>query len=172
MAIRIPGARLLRDLPFTFIDKGGRRRRPVDAQIALIPFVDFLMTIVVFLLMSFSASGEIPMAATELPEAENVAPIERAPIVAIDSEQVTVDSRRVAGVRDLGADASLSRIEPLVHDLEVARANWQLLHPGEEWTPRVIVQADRQTDFRVLRKVMFSVAQAGYTSPQLAVRER
>ncbi|HBQ13213.1 MAG TPA: hypothetical protein DEF51_19415 [Myxococcales bacterium] len=169
MAIRSPGARLLRDVPLRFIDgqKGGRKS--VDAQVALIPFIDLLLTVLVFLLMSFSADGLSAQA--DLPAAEHGGPLELAPVVTVDRHGVLVDGRRVADVASLGADARLARIEPLVHDLEVARETWRVLHPGQEFPGRVIVQADRSTDFRVLRKVLFSVGQAGYPGIQLAVAD-
>jgi len=169
MAIRTPGARLLRDVPLRFVEgrKGGRKS--VDAPIALIPFIDLLLTVLVFLLMSFSADGLSAQA--DLPRASHGEALEIAPVVTVDPHGVLVDGRRVADVRGLAADARLTRIEPLVRDLEIARDNHEILHPGEPFPGRVIVQADRGTDFRVLRKVLFSVGQAGYPGIQLAVLE-
>ena len=172
MSIRAPGPRLLRSIPLQFIDTSNRKRRSVDAQITLIPFIDLLLTVVVFLLMSFSATGDIGVVG-DLPDAEHAdADLELAPIVAIDEHHVLVDGHRVADTQALLADARLSRIEPLVHDLETARRNFDLLHPHEEFAGSVVVQADRDVDFRALRKVLFSVAQAGYGGTQLAVRPR
>lgn len=172
MAIGAPGPRLLRDVPFRFIEARGRAKRSVDAQITLVPFIDFLLTVVVFLLMSFSTTGEITVL-PGLPDAANGADdATNAPIVAIDADQVTVDGRRVADTRALLADARLARVEPLVRDLTVARDNWRVLHPGQEAPGNVVVQVSREVDFRAVRKVLFSVAQAGYGGVGLAVRPR
>ncbi|MCA9608819.1 MAG: biopolymer transporter ExbD [Myxococcales bacterium] len=172
MAIRAPGARLLRDVPFRFIEARGREKRSVDAQITLVPFIDFLLTVVVFLLMSFSSSGEITVL-PGLPDAEHGATDATiAPVIAIDADQVTIDGRRVADTRALLADARLARVEPLVRDLEVQRDNWQVLHPGQEAPTDVVVQVSREVDFRAVRKVLFSVTQAGYAGVGLAVRPR
>lgn len=172
MAIEAPGARLLRDLPFRFMATGAREKRSVDAQITLVPFIDFLLTVVVFLLMSFSSSGEISVL-PGLPDAAHGADdATLAPVIAIDADEVTVDGRRVADTRALLADARVARVEPLVHHLEVTRHNWETLHPGQDAPTDVVVQVSREVDFRAVRKVLFSVTQAGYGGVGLAVRPR
>lgn len=161
-AIKVPGARGVGERS---------KKKKVDAHVALVPFIDFLLCVVLFLLMSFSATGEMTVSA-DLPDADHGTTIETAPIIAIDANQVTIDGRRVADTRALLANSNLERIDPLVRDLEIQAANWPLLHPTDEFTGHVIVQADRDVDFRAIRKVLFSVAQAGYGGTQLAVRQR
>ncbi len=161
MTIRAPGASAPK----------ARARRSVDASITLVPFIDFLLTVVVFLLMSFGTSGEITVL-PGLPDAEHGREGPTAPVVAIDADQITVDGRRVADTRTLLASAQVERVEPLVHDLEIQRQNWGALHPGEELPGQVVVQASRDVDYRAVRKVLFSVAQAGYGGVGLAVRPR
>ncbi|MGE0790658.1 MAG: ExbD/TolR family protein [Sandaracinaceae bacterium] len=170
MAIRAPGPRLLARLPFSFIKAGAGRKRPVDAPIALIPFIDLLITVVVFLLISFSASGEAGHL-DELPTAQHGSELELAPVLMVDAHAVTLDGIRVADVHELGRGAELERVEGIVHGLEVARQNFEILHPHDRFDGRVLLVAGRETDYRVVRKVMFSAAQAGYGGVQLAVRE-
>ncbi len=170
MGIRSPGARLLRDVPLSFVKSSGQGRKRVDAPIALIPFVDFLLTVVVFLLMTFSVSGE-SCTLPDLPVAVNGADLELAPIVTIDDDVVTLDGRAVGDTRQLAVGAELERIEPLVAQLEVLRDNWDLLHPNDAFNGQVIIQAGRDVDYRVVRKVVFSLGQAGYGGLSLAVRE-
>lgn len=171
MAIRTPGARLLRDVPLSFVKSGGASKKKVDAAIALIPFIDFLLTVVVFLLMSFSVSGEV-QALDDLPEAANGVDLETAPIVMVTEDVVVLDSRRVADTRVLMANPRLERIDELVRQLEVIRENWHTLHPNQEFPGTVIVEASRDVDYRALRKVMFSISQAGYSGLSFAVRTR
>ena len=61
MAIKRPEPELLRHIPLKFVRErvSGHARKSVDHQIPLIPFIDFLIVLVIFLLMSFSASGEL-----------------------------------------------------------------------------------------------------------------
>ena len=73
--ISVPGRRLLHHIPLRFVQRkvGGGGQRAVNAEIPLIPFIDFLLCIVLFLLASFSATGELPIdKSIKLPNAENV----------------------------------------------------------------------------------------------------
>lgn len=175
MPIKKPGRVLLHHIPLKFVhDKvAGGGRKASDAPIALVPFIDFLVTLVVFLLMSFSASGELLAQRDNLtmPTAVNTVALEIAPIISIDPQVVLLDGRRVADTSSLADDPELTRIEQLVQDLETMRRNWNILHPNDEFTGTVILQADRGVDFRVVKKVMFSTVQAGYTNLSFAVNQ-
>lgn len=175
MPIQTPGRVLLHHIPLKFVHDrvAGGGRKGVDVSIALIPFIDFLITLVVFLLTSFSATGELLAQRPNLvmPEAINVNDLEIAPIIAIDPQVVTLDNRRMADTASLAASPQLERIEQLVQDLETLRRNWSVLHPRDQFTGAVILQADRGVDFRVIKKVMFSAAQAGYTNVNFAVNQ-
>jgi|SRR4051812_38795776 biopolymer transport protein ExbD len=173
MAIRKPGRVLLRGVPLEFVAKKvtGHGRLSSNTEIPLIPFIDFLIVLVVFLLISFSASGELLAQKPNLvmPKAENVVNLEISPVVAIDSIVVTLDGRRMADTATLAADPKVERIEPLIQDLETLKRNWSILHPQEPFPGQVIVQADVAIDFRVIKKIMFSSAQAGYSNVSFAV---
>ena len=54
-------------------------------------------------------------------------------------------------------------------DLETLKRNWSILQPGRPFPGNVILQADIDIDFRVIKKVMFSAAQAGYANVSFAV---
>ena len=63
MAIHEPGRRLMHFVPLKFVQKrvSGGGGRSVAAALNLTSMIDFLFMVVVFLLMTFSASGEIPL---------------------------------------------------------------------------------------------------------------
>src|SRR5690606_8118873 len=107
MPIHNPGKVLLHHIPLKFVHDrvAGGGRKGVDVSIALIPFIDFLVVLVVFLLMSFSASGELLAQRPNLvmPEAANTIDLEIAPIIAIDPQVVTLDNRRMADTQSLAA---------------------------------------------------------------------
>jgi biopolymer transport protein ExbD len=168
-----PGKALLRDIPLRFVSNkvSGHGRKNTNTEIPLIPFIDFLIVLVVFLLISFSASGELlaQKPNLQMPKAENVINIETAPVVAIDTVVVTLDGRRMADTATLAADPKVERIEPLVQDLETLKRNWSILHPQEPFPGQIIMQADVSVDFRVIKKIMFSASQAGYANVSFAV---
>jgi biopolymer transport protein ExbD len=172
MSVAKPQPQLLHHIPLAFVRKraSGAGRKGVDTQIPLVPFIDFLIVLVVFLLSSFSASGELPAARVSLPSAANATDLELAPILAIDAQSVTLDGRRMADTHTLAAStAGMQRIETLVADLETLHRNWSILHPHDAFPGTVIIQADRAIDMRVVKTVMFSAAQAGYANVSFAV---
>ncbi len=176
MAIKRPEPELLRNIPLKFVrDRvSGHGRKEVDHQIPLIPFIDFLIVLVIFLLMSFSASGELiaQQPTITMPEAKNTEQIEISPIVAVDERVITLDGTRVADTQTQGQSAQVDRIEPLIQGLEAEKRKWETIHPSEPFAGQVIVQADRNIDFRVVKKVMFSAAAAGYGNVSFAVNQR
>jgi biopolymer transport protein ExbD len=173
MAIHKPGKVLLTRVPLKFVRKkvSGGGRKSMDHEIPLVPFIDFLITLVVFLLTSFSASGELlaQQPNLKMPDARHVVDLEIQPIIAINPDVVTLDGRRIVDTRTLADAAQVERIENLIQDLDTLKRNWSILHPSEPFAGTVIMQADRSIDFRVIKKVMFSCAQAGYANISFAV---
>jgi biopolymer transport protein ExbD len=176
MAIKRPQPELLRTIPLKFVRArvSGHGRKSVDHQIPLIPFIDFLIVLVIFLLMSFSASGELvaQQPTITMPDANNTQQIEISPIIAVDERVITLDGTRVADTQTQGQSAQVDRIEPLIQGLEAEKRKWETIHPSEPFAGQVIVQADRNIDFRVVKKVMFSAASAGYGNVSFAVNQR
>jgi biopolymer transport protein ExbD len=173
MPVNKPGKVLLRGIPLEFVSKkvSGHGAKAVDVSIPLVPFIDFLIVLVVFLLISFSASGELlaQKANLKMPKAANVAELEISPVIAVDPIVITLDGRRMADTATLAADPKVERIEQLIQDLETLKRNWSILHPQEPFPGQVVMQADVSIDYRVIKKLMFSAAQAGYANVSFAV---
>lgn len=174
MAIHRPGKVLLTRIPLSFVRKkvSGGGKKAVDSEIPLVPFIDFLVTLVVFLLTSFSASGELlaQQPNLKMPDAKHVTELEIHPVISINPDVITLDGRRIADTRTLAADARVERMEQMIQELETLKHNWAVLHAGgEPFAGTVILQADKSIDFRVIKKVMFSCAQAGYANISFAV---
>jgi biopolymer transport protein ExbD len=173
MPVDKPGRVLLKNVPLAFVNKKvtGHGRKSTNTDIPLIPFIDFLIVLVVFLLISFSASGELLAQKPNLtmPKASNVVNVDIAPVIAVDPVVVTLEGRRMADTATLAADPKVERIEQMIQDLETLKRNWSILHPQEPFPGQVIMQADVSIDFRVIKKLMFSASQAGYANVSFAV---
>jgi biopolymer transport protein ExbD len=173
MPINLPGKVLLKNIPLEFVSKkvSGHGAKAVDVSIPLVPFIDFLIVLVVFLLISFSASGELlaQRANLKMPKAANVVDLDVSPVISVDPVVITLDGRRMADTATLASDPKVERIEQLIQDLETLKRNWSILHPQEPFPGQVILQADVSIDYRVIKKLMFSTAQAGYANVSFAV---
>jgi biopolymer transport protein ExbD len=179
MPIHVPHAQLYKSVRLETaaakLSKAGRKS--VYEALNLVAYIDMMTMLVIFLLMSFSASGEILFVQKNivLPEAQNWTELERAPVVAISKDVVTLDGKQVATMDELmqdtnaGGDYKLSEL----HDtLVTLKNNYKLLHPSEEFNGIAIIQSDRQVEFKALRKVMYSVQVAGYNNVNFAVAQK
>jgi biopolymer transport protein ExbD len=149
-------------------------RKSLSEGLNLVAYIDMMTMLVIFLLMSFSATGEILFVQKNivLPEAQNWTDLERAPVIGVTKEVVTLDGSQVATADDLmkeGGDAKLSEL----HDLLVTlKNNYKLLHPSTEFNGVAIIQADKGVEFKALKKVMYSASTAGYNNVNFAVLAR
>jgi biopolymer transport protein ExbD len=171
-----PGPRLRKFAPLRFVRTGGHGKKSTYAELNLTSMVDMLTILVVFLLQTFSASGELLSVQKNivLPEAQNFRDLEQAPIIAVSKDAVTLDGRVVANAEQLNTENTADWKIPDLHDqLVTLRNNYKLLHPSDENGGKtVIVQADRNVDFKVVKKVMYSCGVAGYHNVNFAVQQK
>src|SRR5437667_9271782 len=148
-------------------------RKSVYEALNLVAYIDMMTMLVIFLLMSFSATGEILFVQKNivLPDAQNWTDLERAPVIGVSKDVVTLDGSQVATADDLMKDSSTGdfKIAELHDKLVTLKNNYKLLHPGEEFNGIAIVQSDKNVEFKALKKVMYSIAVAGYQNVNFAV---
>jgi biopolymer transport protein ExbD len=173
MPVHRPSRVLLRNIPLRFIARraGGHAAKPVDSDLPLLPVIDLMICMVVFLLMSFSASGDLlaQRPSIEMPSAASGHELEPALTLVVDPMVVLLAEERVADTVALAANPQVERIEPLIRALEIMKQNWALLHPREDFRGELTLQADVSIDYRVIKKLMYSAAQAGYGNVRFAV---
>lgn len=163
--ISVPGRRLLHHIPLHFVTKKvlGGGQRAANHEIPLIPFIDFLLCIVLFLLASFSATGELPVDKNvQLPKAENVLDMTEAPMVAITGTQILVDGVPAGNTRAIEEANRLQRIDELFNILKNKRELWKQINPGKEFPGVAILQVDKKVPALVVKSVFQTAAFAGY----------
>ncbi len=137
--------------------------------LTLIPMIDMLMILVVYLLVH-SADTEI------LPNSRNISipqsVSERKPrpstVVTVTRDMLYVNGEAVVSVTDVaGSDA------PVVESLQAALAAQAAPRLGDAAAPReVTVMAEKSLPYAVLRKIVASCSAADYSKVSLAVVER
>ena len=170
--ISVPGRRLLHHVHPNFVRKkvAGGGTRSVNQEIPLIPFIDFLLCIVLFLLASFSASGELPIDKNvQLPNAENVADMVEAPMVAITGTQILVDGAPAGNTRAIIDGNRLSRVDELFNILKSKRELWKQINPGKPFPGVVVLQVDRRVQALVVKSVFQTAAFAGFPNVSFMV---
>ncbi len=173
--IQVPGKRLLHHLPLAFVQKkvGGGGGKAVNHEIPLIPFIDFLLCIVLFLLASFSASGELPVdKSITLPTAENVEDMKEAPMVAITGTQILVDGVPAGSTRAIEDANRLQKVEQLFDILKAKRELWTQTNPGKPFHGICILQVDIEVPALIVKSVFQTAAFAGFPNVSFMVQRR
>ena len=149
----------------------GRRETNVDLNV--VPMVDMMTMLVIFLLQQFSSTGEVLYMQKDikLPDARHGQIIEIAPVVAISANEIVVTGVKVADVADLERDSGYLNIPALEEKLREEKKRWEVIHqqdPDRKWDGLVNVQADKAVPFRIVKRVMYSAGVAGFFSVNFA----
>lgn len=173
--ISVPGRRLMHHIPLKFVQKkvAGGGGKAVNHEIPLIPFIDFLLCIVLFLLASFSASGELPIdKSITLPTAQHVEDMKEAPMIAITGTQILVDGIPAGNTRAIEDANRLQKVEQLFDMLKAKRDLWTQLHPGKEFHGICILQVDINVPALIVKSVFQTAAFAGFPNVSFMVQRR
>lgn len=163
--ISVPGRVLLHRVPLAFVRRKviGHGGRSLNQELPLIPFIDFLLCIVLFLLASFSASGELPVDKNvKLPSAQNVLDMVEAPMVAITGTQILVDGIPSGSTRAIEEANRLQRVDELFNVLKAKRELWKQVNPGKPFPGVAILQVDKRVTALVVKSVFQTAAFAGF----------
>ena len=180
MSIHVPGPRLLSSIPFQHLGgKGGGGKKAVNASLNLTAMVDMMTMLVVFLLASFSASGEILMSqkGLELPSGVNDKDLERAPIISITQDSIAFKGDPVADPRTIAEDTSLEwKIVELYDRLQIARYEFERQDIPEDQKVALrgmlVLQADKSIEAKVLNRVMKTCYAAEYPNILFAINKK
>lgn len=141
-------------------------------HMTLVPFIDMLMILVVFLLVHTSDVEVLPNT-KNISIPESIADKKPRPsvVVMITKGELLVDGRAVATVADV-VNATDPVIQPLKEALQ-SQADTVLQDTAKQEIKdrEVTILGDRQTPYSVLRKVMATCTEANYGKVSLAVVE-
>lgn len=150
-----------------------KRQHSGDSHMALVPFIDMLTILVVFLLVHTSdvdvmpntKNISIPLSISAIKPRETV-------VVMITKTEVLVDGRSVISIADVTATQG-ETIEPLKQALS-SQADRVLASAAQDSVAQreVTIMGDRNLPYTVLKKIMSTCTQANYGKVSLAVLER
>ena len=167
-----PGRRLMHHIPLRFVwnKVAGHGGRSPSAGLNLVSFLDFLVVTLIFLLMSFSASGEITVDKNvKLPKAENVEDIIDAPMVAVNGNQILVDGALAGSTRAIEELGRMQKIDELFNLLKNKRELWKQVQPNKPFPGVCILQVDQNVSALVVKSVFQTAAFAGYPNVSFMV---
>jgi biopolymer transport protein ExbD len=172
MSIAEPGRRLMGHVGLEFVARkvAGGGHRSTNASLSLTSMIDFLVVTVVFLLMTFSASGETPIAkGLNMPKAENTLDMLDAPMAAIVGSQVLVDGSPAGNTRAVEESDRMQRMDELFNVLKAKRELWKQTHPNKDFPGVVLLQIDQNVKAVVVKSVFQTAAFAGFPNVSFMV---
>ncbi len=186
MAIFVPGLRDRHNRPLS-----GKGARKIVAMLSLTAMVDMFTVLAVFLLQNYQTTGDVIELSDEvvLPKAAKVRELKPATVVVISKGKVLVDKLQVATIEEIKAIEEVTvlpnlqaRVQDAFRLLEeknrVAGLSQirQAVNQGRGQEPvrpedfrRVTVQADRVIDAGTVKKVMYTLTEAGASEINFAV---
>jgi len=152
--------------------KMARGHKPTNAELNVVPMVDMMTMLVIFLLQQFSSTGEVLYMQKDIkmPSAQHGQTIDLAPVVTISASEIAVVGKKVADIADLERDTVMN-IPGIEESLRDEKKKWDFIHqqdPNKRWDGIVNIQADKNIPFRFVKRAMFSCAVAGYFSVNFA----
>lgn len=166
-----PGKRLSKSKVFGA--KFSKGAKGTNVELNLTSMIDIFVLMVVFLIQQFSADGDLLFMTDKIkmPEAANYEQIERAPVIQVSREDISIEGAMVAQVDDVARE-ELWNIQPLEEKLRDQKKAFDVLRQAGasgEFKGDINIQADKQVPFKIIKKVMYSANQAGYFNINFAV---
>ncbi len=153
-------------------DRRRLRARLGQGGLRLTSMMDILTVLLLFLLKSFVVDGEaqVPPPGIELPQSTAATQPAASLVVAIGDDAILVNSEKVVSLTEAKAGSGML-IERLDTALGAVRARMEEIErAGGAPPPQIVtVQGDRQIEFEILERVMYTLQQNGFEHIALAV---
>ncbi len=176
---------------------GTSGKRELVAMLSLTAMVDMFTVLVIFLLQSYSSTGEVIFLPkdVQLPKAEKIKDLKPAVVVTISKKEILLDKNPIVSF-EVVKNQTEWMVQPLFDQVQRAlqeskakydaklrtqvRVVVQAAKGGkpneldEDITPwnKITVQADKGMDFLTVKKVMYTVTEAGAGEINFAVMKQ
>lgn len=138
--------------------EGQKKSKNLAADLLLTALIDAFSILVIFLLMTFSTSGEFLVMGKdiELPKAGSGEQLERFPVVRVEENKIYLEEKIVT-------------MDSLVGALLEFRKSFAKTNPGVEYPGIVTLQADRRLNYELLNPIVLALSHAGFGEIRFAV---
>ena len=152
---------------------GKRTKRNTQVALKLTSMIDMFTILLVFLLKSYSAEGQIMSVAPDLRLPESTA--QKAPqttsIIAITNDLILLDGKQVASVPQVMRSNTLEipELKNALYQLRQLSEKVGEIQAEMGFTGKISIQGDRELPYLVIKKIMFTCGKIGYNDMLLAV---
>jgi biopolymer transport protein ExbD len=151
-------------------ERKSRNQTMVDMN--LVSLID-VFTILIFFLLSNATGVEILPSpkAVSLPESVSQKSPRETVVVVISGSEILVQNRAIASVPEvLAGDGDV--IAPLKAELDLQAGRQVVRADNQDLSKAVTIMGDKDIPYRLLRKVMVTASQAGFSDVSFAVRQK
>ena len=149
-----------------------RQRRHGASHFALVPFIDMMTILVVFLLAHTADVDILPNTKNiQIPQSLSDRKPSAAVVVMVTKDSVFVDGQRVGSVADVVASPA-PVFAPLKAALMSQNARSLRAEQSDPAKREVTIMGDKSTPYSVLKKIMLTCSEAQYGKVSFAVVER
>jgi biopolymer transport protein ExbD len=154
--------------------KKHRQRTHHGSHMALVPFIDMLTMLVVFLLLH-SSDVEILPNTKQITVPQSIAEIKprETVVIMVTTEDLLVNGRSVAKIKDVN-NSSADLVIPALRDALKEQNDTSLRDTAQQDLAdrEVTIMGDKGTPFTVLKRVMATATAADYGKVSLAVMQK
>jgi len=152
-----------------------RTKRSSEVTLKLTSMIDMFTILLVFLLKSYSAEGQIMSVAPDLrlPESTAQKPPQTTSIIAVTNEWLLLDGKQVTTVSQVLNNNNLLIPELLneLNNLKQLSIKVGEIQADMGFTGKISIQGDRELPYLIIKKIMFTCGQIGYNDMLLAVNK-
>lgn len=174
MPVKTPGRRAGSGIALRQVKRNmqAKASRALSASLNLTSMVDFMSVLTIFLLMNFSASGDFTYNQGDIvpPEAFTGEELKRVPIIAISATEIVFEEVKVESARAVLAQTDEYTLPGLTDALKREKEAFKEIHKGEEFDGKILIQADQDVPYKLIRRVFLAAAKQGYSNISYIVR--
>ena len=147
------------------------KSKNTNVVLPLASMIDMFSVLVIFLILNFSATGEVFFVNKDirLPEANHGSALEGLPLISIIGDRISLDAE-IVGENPLSIEEEDFQLPKLQAALLRIRAMEESLRPDKKWQGRINLQADQDTAVIYIKRVMNALVSAGWTNINFAVQ--
>ena len=157
--------------------RAGKKTNRGTFALRLTSMIDMFTILLVFLLKSYSADGQIMTVAQDLrlPQSTSMIKPPVVSVIALTREWILVDGRPIQRLEDM-TDAEKLIIPSLQSELvrlrQISEGIGQLSQQMQGFSGTIAIQGDQDVTFSLLKRIMLTCGQVGYNDMNLAVIEK
>lgn len=156
--------------------KSKRRARAQTPQLQITSLLDIMTVLLFFLLKSFGTTPELNISKNlELPKSVSTRPAVYALNIAVSKNEISVDGESIIALQGISKETKRLPQAVFRRDPDLIAPLFELLAKKRSYAAKLakrdplikfkgdcIIQADQDTPFHIIKKVLYTAGQAGY----------